>query len=100
VLWFYCLFDVGASSCQRTLALRPSARKGRAGGQLRVLVRGYDNDGRARPEEGATVTLGPTSAVTNADGDALLTLPASGSYRLEASKPGTVPGFPVSVRVD
>jgi hypothetical protein len=100
VLWFYCLFDVRASSCQRSLSLRTSSRSGRSGGSLRVSVRGFDNDARGRAEAGVTVSLGPASALTDADGDAVLTLPASGRYRLAAAKPGTIPAFPISVRVD
>jgi hypothetical protein len=100
VLWFYCLFDVRASSCQRSLSLRPEARAGRAGGLLRVSVRGYDNDARPRGEQGVTVTLGSASALTDSGGKATLTLPARGTYLLEAAKPGTIPAFPVSVRVD
>jgi hypothetical protein len=100
VLWFYCLFDVRASSCQRSLVLRPASRSGRAGEALRVSVRGYDNDARSRPEEGVTVTLGSASAVTDAGGEAVLTLPVRGRYRLAAAKPSMLPAFPIAVRVD
>jgi hypothetical protein len=99
VLWFYCLFDVRASSCQRTLGLRPSTVSASAGEPLRVRVRSYDNDGRARPEGGVTVRLGSASALTDAQGGCLLTLPKSGRYRLEAEKAGTVAAFPVPVQV-
>ena len=99
VLWFYCLFETRTSSCQRSLSLRPAARSGRAGEPLRVSVRGYDNDARGRPEAGVMVTLGPASALTDSGGEAVLRLPVSGRYRLEAAKPGTAPAFPVSVRV-
>jgi len=52
---------------------------------------------------GARVTLRAgrtliTAALTAADGTALLTLPGSGSYLLEASADGLVPSFPVRIR--
>jgi len=99
VLWFYCLFDTRAASCQRSLSLRPASRSGHAGEPLRLSVRSYDNDARGRPEAGVTVTLGPASALTDSHGAADLTLPTPGRYLLEATKPGAVAAFPLVVQV-
>jgi hypothetical protein len=99
VLWFYCVFDTRLGSCQRSLELLASALPAVAGGRLSVAVRGYDNERRPRPVEGATVTLGSASAFTNPIGRAELTLPAPGRYLLGAEKPGSVPAFPLPVRV-
>jgi hypothetical protein len=63
-----------------------------------VRVLGYPNEGGGAPVEGATVTLGSSSATTDASGRAELTLSASGRYVLTAEKPGAVPSFPVRVR--
>src|SRR3954447_21634533 len=48
VLWFYC---VRASNCQRTLSLRARPE----GGSLAVTVTGYEDAGKGRRIEGATV---------------------------------------------
>jgi hypothetical protein len=100
LLWFYCRLDSGNGRCQRTLVVRALRGGGAPGERLSVTVRGYDDDGRGRREEGVSLTLGGSASVTGADGRAALTLPASGRYLLEASKPGLVPAFPVAVRVE
>jgi hypothetical protein len=99
VLWFYCEFDSRAASCQRSLEVLAPGLPALAGGRLAVAVRGYDNERRARPVEGATVTLGPVSAATDRLGRAELTPPAPGRYLLRAEKPGSVPAFPLPIRV-
>ena len=97
VLWFWCVQDM-AGSCQRTLEVRPDGAV-TAGAPLRVVVRGYDDNGDGVPVEGATVRLGDQVAVSAADGGATLVAPATGAQTLTADKPGLVPAFPVKVRV-
>jgi len=92
VTWFYC---VRAADCQRTLEVRarPTA------GGIVATVRGYDDAGRGVAMAGATVRLGGATAVTGADGVAMLTAPAAGGYTLQAEKRGAVPAFPRRVRI-
>jgi hypothetical protein len=97
VLWFWCVKDA-ADACQPTLETS-SARTVAPGAPLAVTVRGYDEAGKGVAVEGATVRLGDATAVTGADGVAMVTAPAAGTYRLRAEKPGTVVSFPVRVRV-
>jgi hypothetical protein len=92
VTWFYCRLREGG--CQRTLELKWRAEPD----LLVVTVRGYDDDARGVPAEGATVRAGGVSAVTDANGEARLALPA-GSYRAVAEKPGLVRSFPERVEV-
>ena len=97
VLWFWC--QAFAGGCQRNLALSAPGSLP-AGGVLRVRVTGYDNYGRGAAMSGARVRLGGASAVSGASGTVTLRAPArSGSYALTASRPGSVPAFPVSVTV-
>lgn len=98
VRWLYC--RMGKSGCQRTLALRPASRAVKPGAALRVRVVGQDDHGGARPDPGATVTLGSARARTGANGTATLRAPRSaGSYRVSARDAGLAPAFPVGVRV-
>ncbi len=97
VLWFWCVKDAG-DSCQRTLEVRPDGPV-TPGAPLRVVVRGYDDNGDGVPVEGATVRFGDQLAVSAADGSATLVAPATGAETLTADKPGLVPAFPVKVRV-
>ena len=97
VLWFWCVKDAG-DSCQRTLEVRPEGAV-TAGAPMRVVVRGYDDNGDGVPVEGATVRSGDQVAVSGADGSATLIAPASGSASLTADKAGLVPSFPVQVHV-
>jgi hypothetical protein len=96
VLWFWCVKN-RADSCQRTLD--STAAGAGAGAPLRVTVRGYDDAGRGVAMAGATVRLGGATAVTGADGVAMLTAPAAGGYTLQAEKRGAVPAFPRRVRI-
>jgi uncharacterized protein DUF4430 len=97
VTWFWC---VQATNCQRTLEVRPDRAAAAPGEALRVTVRGYDDLGRGRAVDGATVRLGSATAVTAADGTATLTVPAeTGTLALEAERRGMVPAFPGEVRV-
>jgi hypothetical protein len=92
VTWFYCRLREGG--CQRTLALEARAEPG----ALTVTVRGYDDEGRGVPVEGATVSAGTVTAVSGADGGARLALPA-GRHRLLAEKAGLVRSFSERVTV-
>jgi hypothetical protein len=92
VTWFYC--RLRANGCQRTLELSSRGEPG----TLVATVRGYDDEGRGVPVEGATVTAGGASAVTGANGEARLALPP-GSYLAVAESPGMVRSFPERVEV-
>jgi hypothetical protein len=96
LLWFYCLFDEGARSCQRSLRIVPLS--GSAAGDLRVRVRGYDNAGRWKAIAGATVATGPLTATSAANGVARLAA-GEGSYTLTAQKEGLIDAFPLKVNV-
>ena len=97
VLWFWC---VRAGDCQRTLEVRPDRGSAAPGEALRVTVRGYDDQGRGVPVAGASVRLGSATALTGADGAAVLTVPAAtGRLDLEAEREGMVPAFSREVRV-
>jgi hypothetical protein len=99
LLWFWCTQDRG-QQCQRTLDARPERSAVAPGAPLRVTVRGYDDNGRGVPVEGATVRLGGTEAVTGADGVAVVTAPsAAGAARLTAQRDGRVRAFPRRVVV-
>src|SRR5439155_477791 len=69
--WFYCRAQ-SSGGCQRTLEVAPLSG---AGQPLRVLVRGYDDNGRGVAVAGATVSAGAQTALTGADGTA--TFPAA-----------------------
>jgi hypothetical protein len=99
VLWFYCVFDVTARSCQRTLRVTPSSERGAVGGTLRVRVTGYDNEGRGAPVAGAEVRLRSSSVRSDRKGIAQVPLQAAGKGRLTATKVGMVPAFPVPVTI-
>jgi hypothetical protein len=92
VTWFYCRLRDGG--CQRTLGISWRAELG----ALVAIVRGYDDQGRGVPVEGATVTAGGVSVVTDAAGEARLALSA-GRYRAVAEKPGMVRSFTERVAV-
>lgn len=97
VLWFWC--QAFAGGCQRNLVVSASSSVP-GGGVLRVRVTGYDNYGRGAAMSGARVRLGGSSAVTGGSGSATLRAPSrTGSYALTASRPGSVPAFPMSVTV-
>lgn len=97
VTWFWCEQDA-SGSCQRTLDVRPERTLVAPGEALRVTVRGYDDNGRGVPVEGATVRLGAATALTGADGVAVVTVPA-GARAVEAFKDGLVRAFPREVTV-
>ncbi len=93
VTWFYCVFEAGG--CQRTLGLRA---RDDGGGTVTVRVRAYDDEGRGKRLAGATVRSGGTTATTDANGVARLTLQA-GKHRLYAEKRGHIRSFTERVAV-
>jgi hypothetical protein len=99
ITWFWCEQDQ-SGGCQRTLEVRPERASAAPGEALRVTVRGYDDQGHGVAVAGATVRLGSATAVTGADGAAVLTVPAaSGTRRLRAERDGMVRAFPREVTV-
>jgi hypothetical protein len=99
LLWFWCEQN-RANGCQRTLELRPDASTVAPGAPLRVTVRGYNDNGRGVAVAGALVRLGSASALTGADGAAVLTAPATpGALRATAEHAGMVRSFPERVVV-
>jgi hypothetical protein len=99
ITWFWCEQDQ-SGGCQRTLEVRPDRTSAAPGEALRVTVRGYDDQGHGVAVAGATVRLGSATAVTGADGAAVLTVPAaSGTQRLQAERAGMVRAFPREVAV-
>ena len=99
VTWFWCRQDQ-TGGCQRTLEARPQRDAVAPGETLPVTVRGYDDQGRGVAIEGATVTLGSATAVSDAAGVAVLTVPAeAGDHALEAERDGLVRAFPVEVTI-
>ena len=90
--WFFCRLRDGG--CQRTLGLAATVEPG----AVSVTVRGYDDEGRGVPVEGATVSAGSVTAVSGADGSARLVLPP-GRHRLVAAKDGLVRSFGEGVTV-
>jgi hypothetical protein len=99
VLWFYCVQDVAAAGCQRTLRVLPARRSVVAGAPLAVRVVGHDDRGRSRAVAGAAVRLGGGVALTGADGRAEVRPAATGRQALTAEKPGLVRSLPVAVTV-
>jgi hypothetical protein len=93
VTWFYCVFEAGG--CQRTLGLRA---RDAGGGTVTVRVKAYDDEGRGRHVEGATVRSGAATATTDANGVATLSLPP-GTHRLHAEKRGHIRSFTERVGV-
>ena len=99
ITWFWCTLE-SSGGCQRTLEARPDRTTAAPGETLTVTVRGYDDFGKGVPVAGATVRLGSASAVTGADGSAILTVPAeTGDLPLEAERDGMVRAFPQAVTV-
>jgi hypothetical protein len=92
VTWFYCRLRNGG--CQRTLELTLRTEPG----SVVASVRGYDDEGRAVAVPGASVTAGAASALTDAGGEARLTL-AEGRHLVVAQKQGTIRSFAERVAV-
>jgi hypothetical protein len=92
VTWFYCRLRRGG--CQRTLELKTRTEPG----TLVTTVRGYDDEARGVPVEGATVSAGGSSVLTDSGGVARLALPP-GRYRAVAESTGMVRSFTERVEV-
>jgi hypothetical protein len=97
LLWFYCVFDARARSCQRSLRIVPAS--GSTSQNLRVTVRGYDNAGHWTPVAGAAVAIGAHTTSSSADGGATLAPGSPGRYGVTARKAGMIDAFPVTVTV-
>src|SRR5205823_3434077 len=92
LVWFYCRAQT-SGGCQRTLEVTQLST---AGQPLRVLVRGYDDNGRGAAVAGATVTAGGQAATTGTDGTAgFPALAAATTRSVRAQRGGLVPSFPV-----
>jgi len=96
VLWFFC--RQGAKGCQRTLEAKPDRMQAAVGDTIRVTVRAYDDQGKGAAAAGVAVHLGSASAVTGADGVALVPVAEAGKLELVADKDGMVRSFPREVR--
>jgi hypothetical protein len=84
--WFYCRLRNGG--CQRTLELKLRSEPG----GVVASVRGYDDEGHGVAVQGATVSAGGVSALTDAAGQASLAL-APGRHLALATKEGTIRSF-------
>jgi len=99
VTWFWCEQNQ-SGGCQRTLEAVPDRTAVAPGETLSVTVRGYDDQGEGIAVSGVTVTLGSATALSGADGVAVLSVPAtSGARKLEAAKDGLVRAFPRKVTI-
>jgi hypothetical protein len=87
VTWFYC--HTGSSGCQRTLGVTPKAL---GGGQVRVSVRSYNDNGKARAAAGATVHVGNATAKADSHGTATITV-APGTRKVYAESKGLVRSY-------
>jgi hypothetical protein len=93
VTWFYC--HMGSGGCQRTLALKA---KPLGAGRVRVSVRAYDDNGKARSAAGATAHVGNRVAKTDSHGVATLTV-APGKRKVYAQSKGLVRSFTEQIDV-
>ena len=98
VLWFWC--EATPSGCQPTLSVRASATRVAHGAALAVRAYAHDNEGHATGAGGVHVTLGASSATTDARGAASILAPAQpGRYPLGAEGARVVPAFPQEIDV-
>jgi hypothetical protein len=94
VTWFYC--HMKASGCQRTLAIKPKVL---GGGDVRVAVKAYDDQGKARPAAGATVFVGDVMRKADAHGVATATGVEPGRRIARAEAKGAVRSFSEEIDV-
>jgi hypothetical protein len=87
ITWLYC--HMGSNGCQRTLAL---TGKPLGGGQVRVSVRAYDDNGKSRAASGATVHVGNVTAKADSHGNATISA-APGTRKVYAQSKGLVRSF-------
>ena len=81
------------------LALRGVPAAVQVGTPVTVSVVTFATDGTASPVAGATVAGGGATAVTGANGSAVLRFPRPGSFTVKARKAGSVPSAGEPVRV-
>lgn len=93
VTWFFCTLS-STGRCPRTLDAQPTV----APGEVTVRVRAYSDSGRAVPGAGATVQVGATTVVADAEGLARASV-ASGPQVVRVTSAGTVPARPRRVVV-
>ena len=93
VLWFYCRLT--GQSCQRTLVIKVTSP---APGQVNVVVRSTDDQGKAAGAAGATVHVGDTTVTADGEGNATVTVPP-GAYRVHAERDGEIRSFTTRVQV-
>ncbi len=102
LVWFWC--ESFGGGCQRSLEVR-APRSVRHGAAFSVTVVGEDNNGSAEPMSGARVSArvlhNPSvSALSGGSGRVTFRAPSRATVLdLSASRPGSVPAFPVSVQV-
>jgi hypothetical protein len=84
--WFYCRLREGG--CQRTLELKLRPEPG----SVVASVRGYDDEAHGVAVQGAMVSAGGLSALTDAAGQASLAL-APGRHLVVATKEGMIRSF-------
>ena len=98
LLWFYCVFDEGARSCQRSLRILPvsgtaAGRRERDGAglrQRRAFGAGRGGDRRGRAGEGGERSQRRCRPRGRR---------RPGRYRVTAAKAGMIDAFPVTVTV-
>jgi len=92
VTWFYCRLRRGG--CQRTLELSLRTEPE----TVVASVLGYDDEGRGVAVAGASVTAGNASALTDAGGEARLSV-GSGRHLVVAKREGMIRSFGEPVKV-
>lgn len=92
VTWFYCRLRSGG--CQRTLELSLRTEPG----TVVASVRGHDDEGRGVAVAGASVSAGSASALTDAGGEARLSV-APGSHLVVAEREGMIRSFAERVKL-
>jgi hypothetical protein len=95
VTWFWCHVTARNKGCPHTLAVAPQPS---GTGSLKLLVRDYDDHGRAAKGVGAVVHVAGRTAKAGRDGIARLAL-RRGRYQAYADQPGRIRSFPISVVV-
>ena len=93
VIWFYC--RLVEQSCQPTLVVKVTST---APGQVNVVVRSANDQGKTVLAGGASVHIGDTTVTTDEMGRATATV-APGTYRVYAERAGEVRSFGERVRV-
>jgi hypothetical protein len=95
VTWFWCHVTARDKGCPQTLG---AATLASAPGTLKVMMRRYDDRGKAATAAGARVHAGGRTATAGSDGIARLAVRA-GRYQAYAEQPGRIRSFPIAVVV-